>query len=265
MKVALIPLDIVEANVKQNLENVANLCQQVDKDCDILVLPELFSTAFPIDMDLFRSLGEPMNGPTMTTLRQLAIRNNFAIAGSFLCRDSVDNTLRNRAFFINPDDGGNIAYYDKRHLFTLSPEHTVLTAGKQLSPIIHYRGWNIALSVCFDMRFPVWCRNIDNRYDMMIVPANWPDTRSNAWKSLLTARAIENIAYYVGCNRSGIDKFGIYSYLTSIAIDFLGKFAVRPHGSTIVRYATFSLEQLNEFRQKFPVFKAADKFIIEDL
>ena len=79
------------------------------------------------------------------------------------------------------------------------------TAGSQRA-VISYRGWNILLLVCYDLRFPVWSRNVDNEYDLLIYVANWPVSRRKVWDILLQARALENICYVCGVNRIGIDN-----------------------------------------------------------
>lgn len=265
MVVAIAPLDIVEGQPEINLNKVESYLRHVREDADIFVLPELFSTGFPKDEAVMQLIAEPQEGLTISRLKELAYSRSIAIAGTYLCRDDRDGTLKNRAFFINPDNDCNVTAYDKRHLFTISPEHKLLKPGMSKLPVTGFRGWNIALAICFDIRFPVWCRNVGNEYDMMIVPANWPDSRYSAWKHLLIARAIENVAAYVGCNRSGIDLFGTYSYLSSFAVDHRGNIVSEIHGNSPVRYASFSLESLRDFRRKFPVHHSADKFTIDDI
>lgn len=261
MTVAILPLDIKEGRPELNINAVREGAAHVKEGTDILVLPELFSTGFVQDEATFQLLAEPMEGHTMCTLRKLSDAKKIAICGSFLCREVSDGTLRNRAFFINPDDG-DITFYDKRHLFILSPEHKLVKPGNKIIPIVKYRDWNIGLTVCFDLRFPVWCRNIGNRYDMLIVPANWPDSRYYAWKHLIIARAIENASIVVGGNRAGSDRFGIYSYLSSFSADERGNIIAETHGNTPLRHAVFDLKRLKEFRVKFPIDKAADNFIL---
>lgn len=260
INIALLPLDIVEENPAANISAVESYIPTLSHTTDILVLPELFSTGFSDNAGTLLPLAETMDGFTMTRLRQLSVERSIAITGSFLCRNDMDGTPRNRAFFIDPDKDGAITFYDKRHLFTVSPEHRFLTPGSTHIPIVTFRGWNIGLIICFDLRFPVWCRNVSESYDLMIVPANWPDVRYHAWKHLLIARAIENVAPYVGVNRSGADKFGTYSYLSTMAADHRGDIKTVTHSHSAVRYATFDLEEIREFRKRFPVSESADDF-----
>lgn len=259
MKIALLPLDIKADDKKANISEVLSTVHKLHAGVDILVLPELFSTGLPMDIDAVAREAESMDGITMQTLQQAAREKMVAIAGSFLCRDN-EGKFKNRAFFIDPDREGVIEFYDKRHLFVISPEHKMMSKGYSHAPIVKFRGWNIMMSICFDIRFPAWCRNTGLNYDMMLVPANWPDTRYYAWKHLLIARAIENAAVYVGVNRSGRDRFGAYSFLSSMAVDAKGRITGRSHGESPVIYADFDLDELREFRCHFPVHEAADNF-----
>lgn len=261
IKVAMLPLDIRQADKPSNLTAVLNAADSLDSDTDILALPELFTTGFIKDKEEASSLAESTDGTTLTTLREIASSRKIAVSGSFICR-ADDGTLRNRAFFINPDaSGGNATtYYDKHHLFVLSDEKRIFEAGDAVPPVTSFRGWNIAITVCYDLRFPVWMRNTDNRYDMMIVAANWPDSRGYAWKSLLVARAIENQAVYLGVNRSGKDDFGSYSSDLTTAVDELG--AIKEHGNSgdNLLYSTFSIDEINTLRHRFPVHLNADRY-----
>lgn len=261
MVVSMIPLDIVEANPSVNVDKVMELAGYVKSGTSLIVLPELFSTGFINNEKDMSTVAEPMDGPTMKALKSLACEKNIAIAGSFLCRGE-DGNLVNRAFFIDPDRSCHITTYDKRHLFTLSAEHKFLRAGTEIPPVISFRNWNIALSICFDLRFPVWTRNVGLRYDMILFPANWPDTRFYAWKHLLIARAIENQTVVIGCNRSGIDKFGTYSWLSTFGVNERGEIIAKSCGNHQLLSAEFDLEALKKYREKFPFALSADAFTI---
>ena len=259
IKIAMLPIDIRQADPAGNISQVKHLAGNLDKDTDIICLPELFTTGFIKDREEALRLSEDNNGTPMTALRQLSRNYGMAVTGSFMCRDK--NTLRNRAFFINPDDpdGNDTEYYDKHHLFVLSEEKRIFEAGNELPPVSDFRGWKIAITVCYDLRFPVWMRNTDNRYDMMIVPANWPDSRGYAWKSLLVARAIENQAVYIGVNRTGNDDFGSYSPTLTTGVNELGMPVTELSGS-IIRYAVFSLDEINTLRRRFPFYLNSDRY-----
>lgn len=258
LKIATCPMKIAWADPGENIRCVETVASNIEPGTDLLVLPELFSTGFLQDPHVVSALAEPVSGTTISALKELSHRYGFAIAGSFLC--SIGDKIYNRAFFIEPS--GEETYYDKRHLFSLSSEHKLFTPGTHLPAIVRYRGWNIALSVCYDMRFPVWCRNRGHQYDMMLVPANWPSSRGYAWKHLLIARAIENQAVYVGANRGGSDDFGDYDNLSLIA-DGLGTVISSQPDANGVIYATVDRDELVKIREKLPFGNDADDFAIE--
>ena len=143
-------------------------------------------------------------------------------------------------------------------------EKDVFSDGLKPSPIIRFRGWNIKPIVCYDLRFPVFCRNRNNEYDVLLVIANWPVARQKVWQSLLVARAIENECYVCGVNRGGTDATGVeYGVGSSIVVDYKGEIIARTSQSSPMAYATLSREKLDNFRKKFPVWKDADDFAIK--
>jgi omega-amidase len=119
---------------------------------------------------------------------------------------------------------GAIGYYDKRHRFAFAGEDKEYTAGSKRL-IASVKGWKLNLQVCYDLRFPVWARQQATEtpeYDILLYVANWPERRNHAWKTLLTARAIENQCYVIGVNRVGEDGNGIAHTGDSMVIDPLG-------------------------------------------
>jgi len=257
LKVAVLSLDIALADRDRNLLQVGAWLQGLDERIDLLVLPELFSTGFVSDQDTMFELAEPVSGKTMETVRRWAREYDIAISGSYVAISG--RQLFNRGFFVEPS--GDEAFYDKRHLFCGSPEARMMTHGREHLRTVRYRGWNISMVICYDIRFPVWCRNVGQLCDLLLVPANWPESRGYAWKHLLIGRAIENQMYVIGANRSGKDEYGVYDNL-SFAIDPLGK-ELRGdrsgNGAVIVSLDKGSLE---ETRRRLPVVRDAEKFEI---
>lgn len=261
IRIAVLPLDISLGDCEKNLLTVAANLHNLPPDTDLLVLPELFTSGFVKDKERLEMISA-YEDATLAAIKGWSERLSIAIAGSFLARDG--GRYFNRGFFIEPS--GESTFYDKKHLFCLSPESSILTAGETPPPLIRYRGWNIALIICYDLRFPVWCRNRTPHYDMLIVPANWPASRGYAWEHLLIARAIENQAIVVGANRSGTDDFGCYNGLSYI-FDQMGKPLATSqqnldNGSKRdgIIYAEASMEHLRETRRKMPVANDADSF-----
>lgn len=259
IKVALLPLDIVWADREANIKKVTEALSKLDADTDLVVLPELFSTGFSADPDLLGEIAETNGGQTMSVIRELAARHNVAIAGGFLAR--TGSKLYNRAFFIEPS--GDETFYDKRHLFAISAESKFFTCGDRVPPIIRYRGWNFALIVCYDLRFPVWCRNVDNRYDVLVAPANWPAAREYAWRHLIIARGIENQAYVIGADRGGEDEYGIYDGM-AFSADYLGRELAANKRDCFI-YSSLGRKPLDEFRAKYPFSADGDVFAIDNM
>lgn len=246
-----------------NLSNLKNAMKDMHPETDLLILPEMFSTGFLTgDKEEIRQLAEKNSGATIEELKVLAEKFNVAIAGSFIA--DTGGLLFNRAFFIEPT--GDEVFADKRHLFTMAGEHNTFSEGNERLAV-RYRGWNIAMIVCYDIRFPVWCRNVNNEYDLLIAVANWPKARVGAWSKLLVARAIENEAYVCGVNCKGIDSKGFEYDGASHIIDFKGNdigISSPEEAKNNFIYASLSLEKLKTFREKFPAYLDADKFKILD-
>ncbi|MCF0218782.1 MAG: hypothetical protein HUK14_03295 [Muribaculaceae bacterium] len=257
MKTSILPLDIVFADPQANLQQLDRAMARLPEDTDILVLPELFTSSFvhvPDDIACVLSFEEA----TLAALLTHSQQSGAALAGSYVASD-MKGGIVNRAFFIQPD--GAVAFYDKKHLFALSGEDVTFTAGTRMPPIVSFRGWNIMPLVCYDLRFPAWCRNIDLKYDLLIVSANWGGAREYAFRQLLSARAIENQAYTLGANRTGTDDYGTYNAGMSNIYDFKGLAVGTVQGDFVV--ADLDKPALERFRQKFPVWRNCDHYTFD--
>lgn len=259
LKVCLFPQTLVWNDKEHNLKTLEEAMQHVHPATDLLILPETFSTGCPYgDKEEIRPLAERNTGETIDCLKSLSSKYGMAIAGSFLA--DTGGLLYNRAFFIEPS--GDEYFADKRHLFSMAGEDRILSPGDRRLKV-RYRKWEIAMVVCYDLRFPVWCRNAGNEYDLLIAVANWPESRIGAWKKLLMARAIENEAYVCGVDCRGTDPKGIVYDGSSMAIDFKGNdiSVADPDGYGFI-YSTLSSSSLESFRKKFPAHLDADPFEI---
>lgn len=221
---------------------------------DLIILPEMFTTGFSMQA---AELAEPTQGPTLAWMQQLAQDKGTVVTGSVIIEDS--GNYYNRLFWVRPD--GSYQTYDKRHLFRMAQEEKTFTAGAQ-HLLVELNGWKIMPLICYDLRFPVWSRNTAG-YHLVLYVANWPERRSLAWRTLLQARAIENLAYCAGVNRVGEDENGIA---------YSGDSAVHsPEGETLfslaheetVKTLTLSAEKLREFRARFPAYLDADSFTLQ--
>ena len=253
IRISIIQTDIVWENKQENLRLIHEKLQGLRGATEIVVLPEMFSTGFSMQSEI---LAEPISGTTISTLKKWSSEYRIAICGSYI---AIDNGRHyNRAFFLTPE--GDEYYYDKRHLFRMGEESKHFSAGDK-RPIISYRRWNICLLVCYDLRFPVWSRNVKNEYDLLIYVANWPVPRRLAWDVLLRARALENQSYVCGVNRIGTDGHQLNYNGGSIVYSAKGEeLASIPDGQKGIATTTLHLSSLRNFREKFPVWKDAEDF-----
>lgn len=255
LKIALLPLDIISHDSEANLQAAFQRMEILDSDTDLVVLPEMFNTGFTPDPGQLALNAQTNDGPLIRALREKAREKHLAIWGGFTAVEG--GNYFNRGFMI--DDCGNACFYDKRHLFSYGGESSVLTPGMTLAPIISYRTWNLKMSICYDIRFPVWNRSRANEYDVLIVPANWAHARFFAWEHMLIARAIENQAFVIGCNREGSDIYGQYRRGDSQAFNNWGDdIADRRDDGTL--YAILNAEQFNTGRKRFAPWRDADDF-----
>lgn len=255
IRISIIQTDIVWEDKQENLRLLHEKLQKLRGTTEIVVLPEMFSTGFSMQSSV---LAEASSDRTITSLKQWAAQFQLAICGSYI---ATDNGLHyNRAFFITPT--GEEYYYDKRHLFRMGRETDHFAAGNQQT-IVPYQGWNICLLVCYDLRFPVWSRNINNEYDLLIYVANWPASRRLAWDTLLRARAIENQCYVCGVNRTGTDNYHLeYNGGSKIYSPLGEELVTLPDEKEGVATVALNLHTLNQYREKFPVWKDADDFLL---
>ncbi|CCY51218.1 uncharacterized protein BN523_03175 [Bacteroides sp. CAG:189] len=253
LKISIVQTDIAWENKQENLRMLREKLHALRGTTEIVVLPEMFSTGFTMKS---REFAEPVSGITVRILKELAADFQLALCGSFIC--SERSNYYNRAFFITPE--GEEFYYDKRHLFRMGNEAEYFSAGNN-KLIISYRGWNICLLVCYDLRFPVWSRNVNNEYDLLIYMASWPQARRLAWDTLLCARALENMCYVCGVNRIGVDGNKLIYNGGSVVFSAKGEvLASVPDGEEGIETISLSLISLQQLRDKFPVWKDADAF-----
>ncbi|MCM1483977.1 MAG: nitrilase family protein [Muribaculaceae bacterium] len=260
LNVALIPLDIVYADRDANLRLAHEAIRSLKHCTDLVVLPEMFTSSFITDTDTLSHAADPVSGgKVIDTVRSWASEFDMCICGSFTAGDGGAE-FYNRGFMVLPD--GNVHIYDKHHLFSAGGESKIMSAGSGQSPIVEFRSWRLKMSICYDIRFPVWNRNRRLEYDALIVPANWPQARYYAWKHLLIARAIENQAYVLGCNRSGHDAYGEYPAEGSLLIDYWGKDISERDPLTGIVYGTLDAARLTHDRHRFRPWMDADEFSI---
>ena len=242
-----------------NRDYYADLMTGLRGTTDLILLPETFTSGFSNEAI---HDAETMQGPTVDWLCERSRDLDAAITGSVQIRDA--GVVFNRLFFVTPD--GELKHYDKRHLFRYAGEHERYAAGRDRVSI-EWKSWRICPLVCYDLRFPVYSRNrfdveragtLD--YDLLLYVANWPSARAHAWKTLLPARAVENLCYVAGLNRVGMDGNGLHYSGGSAVLDFLGQPLVMSEDEEGILAATLSLAELQAYRTRFPAMLDADAF-----
>jgi len=251
MQVALIQFDIVWEDPRANLSTIREM---LPKEVDLAILPEMFLTGFTMEP---KQVAEAMESENVTTLQNLADETGVAIMGSLVIEEN--SKLFNRLILFSP--GASMQYYDKRHLFTYGGEGQNYSAGKN-SGIFQLKDWKICARICYDLRFPTWCRNTMD-YDLIVFVASWPKARHHAWTNLIQARAIENQAFAIGVNRIGQDGNNLEYLGGSMAVNYNGDIIADVEGKSEVRIVQLDKTAMENYRAKLPFLKDQDRFTID--
>ncbi len=261
LTITTIQTDIIWEDKPANLQQLEEKINSIEERTEIIVLPEMFSTGFTMQPQLF---AETTEGETIEWMKRIAADKRIILTGSIIINE--EDKFYNRLIWMLPN--GDYGFYNKRHLFAYAEEDKHYTAGNKRL-IASVKGWKINLQVCYDLRFPVWARQAPQHkqgemqvpeYDLLIYVANWPEKRSHAWKTLLCARAIENQCYVVGVNRVGNDGNNIAHSGNSLVIDPLGEVLYHMANEEDISTITLNKERLEEVRNKFPFWKDGDDF-----
>lgn len=255
LKVSLVQSELIWGDVEANLNHFSVLLGKIDRESDLIILPEMFTSGFLMKDKHKLALFAEM---TINWMQEWASQIQAVILGSIIVEENSE--YYNRLYVVNAE--GVLAQYDKRHLFRMGEEQMHFQAGNE-RVIFNIGKWRICPLVCYDLRFPVWSRGVDE-YDLLLYVANWPKPRREVWNTLLKARAIENQSYVIGVNRVGKDGINLSYSGDSSLFDAKGKLLAKceDHKTNIQTY-NISLNQLNDFRAKFPVHFDADSFQID--
>lgn len=256
LALTIIQPNTIWENPSANRADLEEKIHDLDDYGDLILLPEMFTTGFSSNV---KALAEPMNFTTHKWMKQIAAHTQASIGGSLIIKEG--ELYYNRFLLVSPD--GSTQQYDKKHLFRMSEEREMFTAGTQRQ-IMTIKGWKVCPLICYDLRFPVWARNYELAYDLLIYSACWPAPRAAVWNTLLSARALENQAFVAGINRVGKDGTGI-SYLgQSQVVSAKGEQLFRSNETESVFQVILDKEEQNSFREKFPVHLDADEFKLEN-
>lgn len=253
LNVTLIQTQLHWHNPAANRRQFENEIAGIKEPTDLIVLPEMFTTGFTMDA---AHHAETMDGETVAWMGSVAREKRVTLCGSLIIEEHGD--YYNRLIWMPPD--GELHTYDKRHLFRMAEEQEHYAAGRQRR-IFRLGDWRVCPLVCYDLRFPVWSRGIDE-FELLLYVANWPKARRSAWRVLLPARAVENLCYVVGVNRVGTDGNDKAYAGDSIAVDHLGNTLVDCGGEANTVTISLDGEKLLRYRRKFPAHLDADRFEI---
>jgi predicted amidohydrolase len=229
MRIAAVQHDIVWEDRAANIERLApQVARAVGAGAELVLLSETFSTGFSMTPDI----GEPEGGPSSRFLCEQAAEHGVWVAGSCPEVAREGELPYNSLVLAGPD--GTVHRYRKLHPFTHGGEHERFRAGEAPLTVV-IGGLRITPFICYDLRFAdvFWAAAPDT--DAYLVTANWPATRRLHWQTLLRARAIENQAYVVGCNRVGTAGDGTEHAGDSMIVSPMGELlATAAGGETLV-------------------------------
>ena len=260
LNITLIQTALFWEDKKKNIDHFENLIRGIEEETDLIMLPEMFNTGFSMNPE---RLAEEMEGESMQFIHQMAKEKKCAVTTTLMIREGDDYV--NRLVFYYPD--GTYVTYDKRHLFRLSGENECFKGG-QKKTIISLKGWKLSPMICYDLRFPVWSKNRledgNYDYDLLFCLANWPIVRAYPWKTLLVARAMENMAYVAGVNRVGKDGSEMDHTGDSMVVDPKGNILFQARESAeVIQWVILNAQELKLYRESFAFAMDWDKFTLD--
>ncbi len=249
MRIAALQHDIMWNDRAANFARLAPMiADAVGARAELILLTETFSTGFSVDTDDF---GEPVDGPSATFLSEQAALHGVWIGGSCpeVPSDATPGDRRPHNTFVLAGPGGATHRYRKIHPFTYGGEDRHVRPGDGFVTV-DVGGLRVTLFVCYDLRFAdeFWSCAADT--DVYLVPANWPASRRLHWQVLLQARAIENQAYVIGCNRVG-DGGGLSYVGDSRIVDPAGELLATAAQDETILLAEVTAERVAEVRARF--------------
>jgi omega-amidase len=257
--VTIIQSDLHWQNKAANIAMFTQKIESINEPTQLIVLPEMFTTGFTMQA---ATLAEPMDGITVQWMQQMASQKNAVVCGSVIITEN--SNYYNRFIWMQPN--GSYSFYDKRHLFGYAGEDAHFTSGNKRL-VTELKDAKFNCNICYDLRFPVWVRQSNQaqeQYDVLVYVANWPIKRSNAWKTLLQARAIENQCFVIGVNRVGEDGNGYLYNGDSMIINPLGEILYHKEKEEDVSTIAMPLQQVSDIRTQIPFLKDGDDFRIVD-
>ncbi len=251
LSVTIIQTELFWEDIESNLSAFDEKINSIEADTDLIILPEMFTTGFSMNAP---KLAQDMKGSAVSWILEKSREKHTDITGSVIIKDQ--GKYFNRLLWAKPN--GELYTYDKKHLFRMIGEHNIYAAGNRHLTVT-LRGWKLRPFICYDMRFPIWTRNLDNQYDVAIYIANWPEKRASHWKLLMPARAVENQCYVIGVNRVGKDGKGYSHSGDSSVIDPTGKIFFQQANTACIHTIRLTYDAVKTYREKFSAWMDADE------
>lgn len=259
MRLALAQLDVAAAAPAANRERALDAIDwAADRGADLVALPELWNVGF-FAFDEYEALAEPLDGPTLSAIRDRAAARNVGIVAGSIVEDlaategegPADQGLANTTVMFDRS-GSRIATYRKRHLFGYeSRERELLVPGTSLG-VADFEGFTVGLTTCYDLRFPELYRELlDRGVTLVVIPSAWPYPRVEHWRTLASARAIENLFYVATAN--GAATFEVATLLgRSTVYDPWGIELASAGDEPTLVFADIDPERVEQTRAEFP-------------
>ena len=255
LSVAAFQFDVRRGSVEANLSQVeAGLRDAAARGIELVLLPEMWSTSFvaePTEALLAQS------DRAVERVRALSRELQLSVAGSAYSSGRSDAAPFNRLRLFQR--GEELLRYDKVHLFSPTAETEGFTRGEQPPPTVAVGDWRVSGVICYDLRFGRLLRTpLLSEAELLLVPAQWPDTRASHWRALVLGRAVEHQAYVLASNRTGTDRVG----RRELELAFPGNSMIAsPHGEVLAEgrgepglvAATLDRECVRTLRRRVPV------------
>lgn len=251
LSVVLLQMDIAFGKPEENRARVEKLLHEaIQKNPDVVVLPELWTTGY--DLERLDEIAEGEQRETEKFLSNLAKQYHIHfVAGSIAkkCEKGIANTL-----IVFNRDGEKVFEYSKAHLFRLMDEEKYFVAGSKKG-LFQLDEIDCGGLICYDIRFPEWIRaHVLAGVTILFIPAQWPSERIDHWQTLLRARAIENQCFIIACNRAGSDPNNTFGG-HSLIIGPWGEILAEAGTEQEIIHAELDINQVQKIRNTIPIFE----------
>lgn len=252
LRLALLQMNIDAGNVEANYAKLEKMLEEAvgqEIKPDVVMFPELWNTGYALDRA--KEQADPAGERAKAYLSEFSKRHQIYVIGGSIAELKADRVYNTMYAFDR--DGNSIGDYSKIHLFRLMEEEKYLAAGDKPGKL-EIEGEQAGMMICYDIRFPELTRRLAlEGAKLLFVPAEWPHPRLHHWRTLLTARAIENQMFVIACNRMGRSGDSHF-FGHSMVIDPWGEALAEAGEEETILYADIDLSLVDSVRAKIPVF-----------